>query len=124
MLTMRGMNDRSWLTIARFACAGLAVVATGDGRRLADRPAAGTSAVQAGADLARLPAGLLRLFADPRPIVGWYPYPFLDPDLSGGYGGVALSCIAIAIGAAIGVWLVVMLGQRVRLTAIPDKVAA
>jgi hypothetical protein len=58
------------------------------------------------------------------PIVGWYPYPFLDPDLSGGYGGVALSCIAIAIGAAIGVWLVVMLGQRVRLTAIPDKVAA
>ncbi len=56
--------------------------------------------------------------------MGWYPYPFLDPDLSGGYGGVALSCIAIAIGAAIGVWLVVMLGQRVRLTAIPDKVAA
>lgn len=32
------------------------------------------------------------------PIVGWYPYPFLDPR-NGGYGNVAVMSLAIAIGA-------------------------
>jgi hypothetical protein len=30
------------------------------------------------------------------PIVGWYPYPFLDPAQEAGYGGVAVYVIAIA----------------------------
>ncbi len=30
--------------------------------------------------------------------VGWYPYPFLDPERVGGYAGVAAYCIAILIG--------------------------
>ncbi|WP_308798756.1 Pr6Pr family membrane protein [Agromyces silvae] len=30
------------------------------------------------------------------PIVGWYPYPFLNPAQPGGYGAVALYVIAIA----------------------------
>lgn len=29
---------------------------------------------------------------------GWYPYPFLNPDKVGGFGGVALYVIGIAIG--------------------------
>lgn len=34
--------------------------------------------------------------------IGWYPYPFLDPGLSGGYGSVVLYVVLIAaiIGAA------------------------
>ncbi|MDJ0353674.1 Pr6Pr family membrane protein [Pseudarthrobacter sp. PH31-O2] len=32
------------------------------------------------------------------PIAGWYPYPFLDPRISG-YGAVAATSLAIAIGA-------------------------
>lgn len=56
------------------------------------------------------------------PIVDWDPYPFLDPDLSGGYGGVALYCVAIAFGAIIGVWIVVTLGNRVRLAAVQAPV--
>ena len=31
-------------------------------------------------------------------MVGWYPYPFLDPDKVGGYGGVALYVVAILVG--------------------------
>lgn len=49
---------------------------------------------------------------------------FLDHRLSGGYGGVALYCVAIATGAVIGVWVVVMLGNRVRLMAVPEKAVA
>lgn len=32
------------------------------------------------------------------PIVHWYPYPFLDPRLSGGYLRIAGNCLAIAVG--------------------------
>jgi hypothetical protein len=49
------------------------------------------------------------------PIVGWYPYPFLDPDKVGGYPGVALYAVGIALGFFLFVWLIVALGQRVRL---------
>lgn len=31
------------------------------------------------------------------PIVDWYPYPFLDPDEVGGYGGVVLWCGVVLI---------------------------
>jgi hypothetical protein len=30
------------------------------------------------------------------PIVGWYPYPFLNPAQPGGYGAVAVYVVAIA----------------------------
>ncbi|THG30967.1 Pr6Pr family membrane protein [Naasia lichenicola] len=30
------------------------------------------------------------------PIVGWYPYPFLNPAQPGGYGAVLIYCVAIA----------------------------
>jgi hypothetical protein len=39
------------------------------------------------------------------PLVGWYPYPFLDP-ATGGYGAVALTCVGIAV---LGVVLVLLL---------------
>jgi hypothetical protein len=51
------------------------------------------------------------------PLVHWYPYPFLNPHHAGGYGVVALYCLGIALGTAIGVWLVVMCGRAVRLVA-------
>jgi hypothetical protein len=31
------------------------------------------------------------------PIVGWYPYPFLNPSKAGGYIGVALYCLGILV---------------------------
>lgn len=31
-------------------------------------------------------------------IDGFYPYPFYNPDVSGGYGGVALWCLALIVG--------------------------
>ncbi len=39
------------------------------------------------------------------PLVGWYPYPFLDP-ADGGYGAVALTCVGIAV---LGVVLVLLI---------------
>jgi len=50
------------------------------------------------------------------PIVDWYPYPFLDPDEAGGYAGVALYCVGIAAVSALFMWLVVVAGNRLRLT--------
>jgi hypothetical protein len=34
------------------------------------------------------------------PIVGWYPYPFLNP-ANGGYGAITLTVVVIGIGAAL-----------------------
>ena len=49
------------------------------------------------------------------PIVDWYPYPFLNPDETGGYLGVALYTLGIAAGVLLFAWLVVQIGRRVRL---------
>lgn len=49
------------------------------------------------------------------PIVDWYPYPFLDPGLVGGYGGVLVFCVGIAVGILGFVWLVTSVGGRWRL---------
>ena len=49
------------------------------------------------------------------PIVDWYPYPFLNPDEVGGYGGVAAYAVGIAALAALGTWVIVWIGHRVRL---------
>lgn len=49
------------------------------------------------------------------PIVGKYPYPFLDP-ANGGYGTVAVYCVAILVGmtafCAVVVWVGNALGSR------------
>ena len=50
------------------------------------------------------------------PIVDWYPYPFLNPDLAGGYVGVALYCVAIAIGVVALTWLLLWANRHVRLS--------
>ncbi len=48
------------------------------------------------------------------PIAAWYPYPFLDPNLAGGYGGVALYSIAI-LAVILGMsWVLRNLGNRLR----------
>ncbi len=46
-------------------------------------------------------------------ITGWYPYDFLDPGETGGYGGVAVTSIAITVGFfAIGLLVIVASGWR------------
>jgi hypothetical protein len=42
----------------------------------------------------------------------WYPYPFLNPHVQGGYGGVALYIVGIAAAFALVAWAVVALGRR------------
>jgi hypothetical protein len=42
----------------------------------------------------------------------WYPYPFLDPRLNGGYGGVALWVLLIAAIIVATAALVVWVGRR------------
>lgn len=46
------------------------------------------------------------------PIADWYPYPFLDPDQSGGYPGVFATCLAIAAGVLMAIGIMVWLSQR------------
>ena len=44
-------------------------------------------------------------------LVGFYPYPFFNPTKSGGYGGVALYCVAILILYLILIWLIMLIGN-------------
>ena len=46
------------------------------------------------------------------PVVDWYPYPFLDPDEAGGYGGVLLYCVAIALGIGLFATVVAWTSRR------------
>ncbi len=39
------------------------------------------------------------------PIAHWYPYPFLNPDKAGGYGGVGIYCMAILVAFLLLGWL-------------------
>jgi hypothetical protein len=47
-------------------------------------------------------------------IVGFYAYPFFNPAKSGGYGGVALYCLAIAITFFFFSWLLMTLGNKLK----------
>jgi hypothetical protein len=38
-------------------------------------------------------------------VVGWYPYPFLNP-INGGHGMVALTCLGIAVGGVVMVAII------------------
>jgi hypothetical protein len=58
------------------------------------------------------------------PIVDWYPYPFLNPDEVGGYAGVATYAVGIAALAALGTWVIVWIGRRVRIAIAPEPVPA
>jgi hypothetical protein len=45
------------------------------------------------------------------PIVGWYPYPFLDPTQTGGYGGVVLYGVGILVTLLVVSLLLMKLGN-------------
>jgi hypothetical protein len=47
-------------------------------------------------------------------IVGWYAYPFINPTKVGGYGVVALYCLAILAAFLLLSWLLMLLGNRLR----------
>jgi hypothetical protein len=47
-------------------------------------------------------------------IVDWYPYPFLNPEHTGGYWGVAGYCVAITLTYLAMTWLVVAVGTYLR----------
>ena len=57
-------------------------------------------------------------------IVDWYPDPFLNPDEVGGYGGVAAHAVGIAALAALGTWVIVWTGLRVRIAVAPEPATA
>lgn len=44
-------------------------------------------------------------------ITGFYPYPFFNPAVSGGYGGVALYCLVMVVGFVVLALLVRWLGN-------------
>jgi hypothetical membrane protein len=46
--------------------------------------------------------------------INWYPYPFLKPNTSGGYGAVALTCVIIAVAFFAVSALLVVLANRLR----------
>ena len=46
------------------------------------------------------------------PIADWYPYPFLNPDETGGYVGVAAYAVGIAVLFVGIIWFVVTLGNK------------
>jgi hypothetical protein len=48
----------------------------------------------------------------------WYPYPFLDPDSSGGYLKVLANSIGIGVGILALIWLVCWAGNRLSRTSI------
>jgi hypothetical protein len=48
------------------------------------------------------------------PIAQWYPYPFLNPDHVGGYGGVVLYCLGILMAFMVLGWLLMQAGNKLR----------
>ncbi len=45
-------------------------------------------------------------------IVGWYPYPFLNPENVGGYSGVAAYIIGIMVVFVVASWSLLTLGNK------------
>ncbi len=43
---------------------------------------------------------------------GWYPYPFLNPANVGGYGGVAVYAVGIAVTFLVAGWTLLALGNK------------
>jgi hypothetical protein len=53
-------------------------------------------------------------------ILGFYAYPFFNPAKSGGYGGVALYCIAIAATFFFFSWLLIVVGNKLNKECVID----
>lgn len=49
------------------------------------------------------------------PLVEWYPYPFLDPGLVGGFIGVVAYCVGITASIIFATWATVTIGNTQRL---------
>ncbi|MGH2583236.1 MAG: Pr6Pr family membrane protein [Anaerolineales bacterium] len=47
-------------------------------------------------------------------LIDWYPYPFLNPGVVGGYGAVALYCMAILAAFFVISWAWITLGNRLK----------
>jgi hypothetical protein len=47
-------------------------------------------------------------------LIGWYPYPFLNPAKMGGYGNVLGIILMILSGGVLFIWLIVWIGQLAR----------
>lgn len=47
-------------------------------------------------------------------LTNWYPYPFLNPDKVGGYGGVAAYCAGILLAFFVIGWLIMKLGNTLK----------
>jgi hypothetical protein len=45
-------------------------------------------------------------------MVGWYPYPFLNPVNVGGYDGVAMYASGVALVFILGGWLLIVLANK------------
>jgi hypothetical protein len=45
-------------------------------------------------------------------LIGWYPYPFLNPDMGGGYGSVAVYIVGIAVVFLLVGWMLLLLPLR------------
>jgi hypothetical protein len=82
----------SWIDTVVHVLAPIVVVADWVVAPPRTRPSVATAAGWLVFPLAWLAYTLVRA-----PIVDWYPYPFLDPDESGGYAGVAVACVGIAV---------------------------
>ena len=47
-------------------------------------------------------------------LVGWYPYPFLNPEVMGGYGRVMIVVLFILLGALLFIWFITWVGRMMR----------
>lgn len=45
-------------------------------------------------------------------MIGWYPYPFLNPANVGGYGGVAMYSLGITVTFLLAAWVLLEVGNR------------
>ncbi len=45
-------------------------------------------------------------------VISWYPYPFLNPALVGGYGGVTVYVLGIVLVFFVGSWLLLILSNK------------
>ena len=45
-------------------------------------------------------------------MVGWYPYPFLNPVNVGGYRGVTAYAVALAVSLLLAAWSLLALGNK------------
>jgi hypothetical protein len=44
-------------------------------------------------------------------LIGWYPYPFLNPDMGGGYRSIAVYIVGITVVFLLVGWMLLLLGR-------------